>query len=62
MMKEMDERAHDKLRTMVDKACKGVMSHLQLRIKDAARRAYYLGCQDGMELQRKKDDLEEEQG
>ena len=52
-MDEMNERAHDKLRIMIDKACEGVMTHLQLRIKDAARRAYYLGCQDGMDLQRK---------
>ena len=35
-MKEMDDRAKDKLRMLIDHACAGVMSHLQLRIKDAA--------------------------
>ena len=45
-----DKRHHDKLREMVDHACKGVMPHIAARIKDAARRAYYLGCLDGIEL------------
>jgi hypothetical protein len=55
-MDEMDDRAKDNLRSLIDSACQGVMSHLQLRIKDVAKRAYYLGCQDGMELQRNKEE------
>ena len=35
-----DKRVHDNLRKMVDAACKGVMPHIDKRIKDAARRAY----------------------
>lgn len=50
-----NRRKHDDLRTMVDKACGGVMDHIAERIKDAARRAYYLGCRDGMEMARAKD-------
>ena len=47
-----NRRKHDDLRTMVDSACVGVMPHIVNRIKDAARRAYFLGCRDGMELAR----------
>lgn len=54
-MDEMSKESRDKLVLLIDRACAGVMSHLQDRIKDAARRAYYMGCQDGMELQRDKD-------
>lgn len=50
-----NNRVHDKLRATVDKACKGIMPHIAERIRDAARRAYYLGCEDGMQLQRDKD-------
>lgn len=47
-----DKRKHDQLRTMVDDACAGVMPQIAERIKDAARRAYYLGCGDALELTR----------
>jgi len=47
---DKDRRLHDNLREMVDAACKGVMPHIDKRIKDAARRAYYLGALDGIEL------------
>lgn len=50
-----NRRKHDDLRTMVDSACSGVMEHIADRIKDAARRAYYLGCRDGMEMAREHD-------
>ncbi len=47
----MEEQRHQNaLRDLVDKKCKGLMPHLQDRIKDVARRAYYLGCNDGMQL------------
>lgn len=51
-MNNPERRHHDELRAMVDRACKGLMPHIQERIKDAARRAYYLGCADGMKLER----------
>ena len=50
-----NRRKHDDLRTMVDEACAGVMPQIAKRIKDAARRAYYLGARDGMELAREHD-------
>ena len=53
-----DRRVHDKLRKMVDEACKGVMPHMTTRIKDAARRAYYLGCMDGIQIERDKQEQE----
>ena len=46
------KRKHDDLREMVDDACAGVMPQIAERIKDAARRAYYLGCGDALELAR----------
>lgn len=55
-----DRRIHDNLRLMVDKACKGLLPHIQDRIKDAARRAYYMGCNDGMEI--KQQELERKRG
>ena len=45
-----NRRKHDDLRNMVDRACEGVLPHIADRIKDASRRAYFLGCKDGMEL------------
>ncbi len=50
----MDNRVQDKLRAMVDRACKGLLPHLADRIRDASRRAYCLGVEDGMQMQRKK--------
>lgn len=47
-----NKRVHNNLRALVDKACQGVMPHIAERIQDAARRAYYLGCEDGMAMQR----------
>lgn len=55
---QTDRRIHDNLRVMVDKACKGLMPHIADRIKDTARRAYYLGCADGMTLERQKTEEE----
>ena len=49
---ETNRRIHDNLRVMVDNACKGLMPHIADRIKDTARRAYYLGCADGMTIER----------
>lgn len=49
-----DKRHHDDLRTMVESACVGVMPQIAQRIKDTARRAYYLGCLDGIEVQKEK--------
>jgi hypothetical protein len=56
-MSQFDDnrRKHDDLRAMVDQACKRVTNDTDARIKDAARRAYYLGCRDGMELAREHD-------
>ena len=52
----VDRRIHDKLRAMVDRACEEVMPDVAVRIKHAVRRAYYLGCEDGMQLQRDKEE------
>ncbi len=60
-MSAEDKRVNDKLRAMVDRACEGIMPHIAERIQGAARRAYYLGCEDGMTMQRdtKEQDNEE---
>jgi hypothetical protein len=60
-MSTEDKRVHNNLRALVDKACQGVMPHIAERIQDAARRAYYLGCEDGLSIQRdtKEQDNEE---
>ena len=58
-----DRRVHDTLRLMVDNACKGLMPHIADRIKDTARRAYYLGINDGMTIEHqthKKEDGNED--
>ncbi len=47
-----NRRKHDDLRAMVEKACKRVSNHSAGLIKDAARRAYYLGARDGIEAER----------
>lgn len=52
---ENNRRKHDHLRTMVNDACNGLLEPVQERIKNAARKAYYLGCRDGMELAREAD-------
>ena len=49
-----DKRLHNDLRDMVEKACEGVMPHVAEKIKDAARRAYYLGVLDGMKIEREE--------
>lgn len=55
-----ERRHHCNLRKMVDSACAGLMPHIAKRIKDAARRAYYLGVNDGIEIERER--TEEEKG
>lgn len=52
---ENNRRKQDDLRTMVDRACLQVTDATAARIKDVARRAYYLGARDGMELAREKE-------
>lgn len=47
-----ERRVHCHLRDMVDGACAGAMPHIQKRIKDVARKAYYLGALDGMNAQK----------
>ena len=55
MSKVIDERrVHDPLREMVDKACLRVTNDTARQIKDVARKAYYLGVGDGIQLQREK--------
>ncbi len=49
-----DKRHHDDLRAMVDQACERVSDHTTGLIKDAARRAYYLGARDGIQIEREK--------
>lgn len=51
-MSELDNnrRKHDALRVMVDNACSGLLEPVANRIKNVARRAYYIGCRDGMEI------------
>ena len=50
-----DNRVQDKLRAMVDQACKGLLPHIAERIQDAARRAYCIGVEDGMQMERDKE-------
>ena len=45
-----NRRKHDTLRVMVNDACNGLLEPIQERIKNVARKAYYLGCRDGMEI------------
>lgn len=45
-----NRRKHDTLRVMVNDACNGLLEPIQERIKNVARKAYYLGCRDGMEV------------
>ncbi len=52
---DSNRRKHNDLRIMLDKACERVSDDTDARIKDAARRAYYLGARDGMELAREAD-------
>jgi hypothetical protein len=51
-----NNRVHDKLRAMVDKACRGLLPHIADRIRDAARRAYCLGVEDGMRMAREEEE------
>ena len=57
---EGDKRMHCDLRNMVDSVCKGLLPSIQERIKDAARRAYYLGCADGIQLEKDSPTAEED--
>jgi hypothetical protein len=58
---EDNRRKHDDLRDMVDEACRrmtdgrGSPGPATEQVKDTARKAYYLGCRDGMELAREHD-------
>ena len=52
MSSNPERRRHDFLRKMVDEACKGVMPQISDRIKNVARRAYYLGVADGIKLEK----------
>ena len=52
---EDNRRKHDDLRDMVDEACLRVTDNTAKQVKDTARKAYYLGCRDGMELAREHD-------
>lgn len=56
-MSKLDDnrRKHDHLRTMVDAACLRVTDNTAQQVKDTARKAYFLGCKDGMELAREAD-------
>ena len=49
---EDNRRKHDDLRDMVDESCLRVTDNTAKQVKDTARKAYYLGCRDGMELAR----------
>ena len=50
-----ERRKHDTLRVMVNDACNGLLPSIQERIQNVARKAYYLGARDGMELAREAD-------
>ncbi len=58
---EDNRRKHDDLRKMVDEVClrmtdgRGSPGPATKQVKDTARRAYYLGARDGMELAREAD-------
>jgi hypothetical protein len=62
-MSKLDDnrRKHDDLRKMVDEVClrmtdgRGSPGPATKQVKDTARKAYYLGCRDGMELAREAD-------
>ncbi len=49
-----ERRHHDWLRGMVESTCVGMSPHMQTCIKDVARRAYYLGVKDGLDLKEEK--------
>lgn len=55
MNQSNERRVHDPLREMVDTACKDLCGGTQERIKNVARKAYYLGVGDGIQLQRDKE-------
>lgn len=50
----IERRRHDPLREMVDTVCKDLVGGTQERIRNVARKAYYLGVGDGILLQREK--------
>jgi len=50
-----ERRKHDPLREMVDHACLRVTNDTARQIKEVARKAYYLGVGDGIQVQREKD-------
>lgn len=50
-----ERRVHDPLREMVDQACLRVTDNTAKQIKEVARKAYYLGVGDGIQLQRDKE-------
>lgn len=52
---DKERRIHDPLRTMVDHACLRVTDDTARQIKEVARKAYYLGVGDGIQLQRDKE-------
>lgn len=56
MNQSNERRIHDPLREMVDTACKDLSGGTQERIKNVARKAYYLGVGDGIKIQREKKD------
>ncbi|MFQ5993311.1 MAG: hypothetical protein ACE5NA_12820 [Nitrospiraceae bacterium] len=45
---EIDRRTHDALRNMVEEACTGILPCIAERVREVARKAYYLGCADGI--------------
>ena len=57
MSTENDRRVHDSLRQLVDQTCEGILPCIADKIRDATRKAYYLGCADGMAFA--KDSTEE---
>jgi hypothetical protein len=55
-MSTKDKRVQDKLRAMVDRACRGLLPHIAERIQDASRRAYCIGVEDGIRMQREEEE------
>lgn len=45
---EIDRRTHDLLRDLVDETCEGILPCIADKVRMLARKAYYLGCADGV--------------
>jgi len=57
---EIDRRTHDLLRDMVDETCEGILPCIADKVRELARKAYYLGCADGISFVKEEPEKVEE--